>query len=109
MVDILDDPSLGGGIRHVADVVGTYFRVGDRDDTLLAEYLRRAGNRTAFKRLGYMLESLELRAPNPLKVCEKSLSTGIGLLDPSLPGEGPVAWRWKLRVNGTVQSDAVAS
>ena len=109
VVDILDDPSLGGGIRHVADVVGTYFGVEHRDDTLLEEYLRRAGNRTAFKRLGYLLESLEVHAPNLLKVCQKSLSTGVGLLDPSLPGDGPVVWRWKLRVNGTVQSDGVAA
>ena len=109
VVDILDDPSLGGGIRHVSDVVDTYFKVEHRDDKLLAEYLRRAGNRTAFKRLGYLLESLEVRAPDLLKGCEKSLSTGIGLLDPSLPGEGQVAWRWRLRVNGIVQSDAVAS
>ena len=108
VVDILDNPSLGGGIRHVADVVSTYFRVEHRDDKLLGEYLKRAGNRTAFKRLGYLLESLEVHAPNLLKVCEKSLSTGVGLLDPSLPGEGPIVWRWKLRVNGTVQSDGVA-
>ena len=109
VVDILDDPSLGGGIRHVADVVSTYFDMEHRDDALLVEYLRRAGNRTAFKRLGYLLESLEVRAPNLLKVCQKSLSTGIGLLDPSLPGEGPVVWRWRLRVNSTVQSDGVAA
>ena len=108
VVDILDDPSLGAGIRHVADVLGTYFTMEHRDDTLLVEYLRRVGNRTAFKRLGYLLECLDIHAPDLLRVCTKSLSTGVGLLDPSLSGEGPIVWRWKLRVNGSVQSDGVA-
>ena len=107
IVDVLDEPSLGGGIRHVADVVGTYFRVEHRDDKLLVEYLQRAGNRTAFKRLGYLLESLGVHAPALIRTCKTSLSTGVGLLDPSLPDDGPVVWRWRLRENGTIPSDGV--
>ncbi len=109
VVDILDNPSLGGGLRHVADVLDTYFRMEHRDDALLVNYLQRAGNRTAFKRLGYLLESLEIHAHDLLQDCERNVSTGIGLLDPSLPDEGPVVWRWRLRENGTVPSNGVAS
>ena len=109
LVDILDDPSLGGGIRHIADVVDTYFRGEHRDDTLLEDYIRRVGNRTSFKRLGYILETLEFHAPSLLQACKTSVSSGIGLLDPSLPDEGPVVWRWRLRENGKVPSDGMAS
>ena len=108
IVDILDDPTLGGGIRHIADVVDTYFRGEHRDDTLLEDYARRVGNRTSFKRLGYLLETLDIHAPSLLQACETSVSSGIGLLDPSLPNEGPVAWRWRLRENGRVPSDGMA-
>ena len=80
-----------------------------RDDTLLEDYARRVGNRTSFKRLGYLLETLEVHAPSLLQACETSVSSGIGLLDPSLPDEGPVVWRWRLRENGRVSSDGVAS
>ena len=109
IVDVLDDPSLGGGIRHVADVVNTYFRCEYRDDALLADYVRRIGNRTVFKRLGYLLETLQVHAPALLQACETSVSSGIGLLDPRLPEEGPILWRWNLRVNGTVILERVAS
>ena len=108
IVDVLDDPTLGGGIRHIADVVDTYFRGEHRDDTLLEDYARRVGNRTSFKRLGYLLERLDVHAPSLLQACETSVSSGIGLLDPSLSGEGPVVWRWRLRENGRVPSDGMA-
>ena len=109
IVDLLDDPTLGGGIRHIADVVDTYFRDEHRDDTLLEDYARRVGNRTSFKRLGYLLETLQVHAPSLLQACKTSVSSGIGLLDPSLPDEGPVGWRWRLRENGRVSSDGMAS
>ena len=109
VVDVLDDPTLGGGIRHIADMVHTYFRGEHRDDTLLEDYARRVGNRTSFKRLGYLLETLDVHAPSLLQACETSVSSGIGLLDPSLPHEGPVVWRWRLRENGRVSSDGMAS
>ena len=109
VVDVLDDPTLGGGIRHIADMVHTYFRGEHRDDTLLEDYARRVGNRTSFKRLGYLLETLAVHAPSLLQACETSVSSGIGLLDPSLPDEGPVVWRWRLRENGRVSSDGMAS
>ena len=109
VVDVLDDPTLGGGIRHIADMVHTYFRGEHRDDTLLEDYARRVGNRTSFKRLGYLLETLAVHAPSLLQACETSLSSGIGLLDPSLPHEGPVVWRWRLRENGRVSSDGMTS
>src|SRR5579871_3363407 len=37
IVDMLDDPALGGGMRHVADCLAAYLRRKDRDDdTLIA-------------------------------------------------------------------------
>ena len=42
------------------------------------------------------------------KPAKTSVSSGIGLLDPSLPNEGPVAWRWRLRENGRVPSEGMA-
>ena len=53
MADVLSDPSLGGGIRHVGDVLATYFESEHVDEDLLVGYVDRLGNRTAFKRLGF--------------------------------------------------------
>ena len=109
IVDILDDPSLGGGIRHAADVVGTYFRGEYRDDDLLGDYVWRAGNRVVFKRLGYLGEHLEVDAPALLQKCERGVSSGVTRLDPGLPNEGPVARRWNLRLNGRLQTERALS
>ncbi len=60
IVDLLDDPSMGGGIRHVAEVLEEYFDGAHRDEELLLDYCERFGNRSAYKRLGYLLEALGL-------------------------------------------------
>ena len=78
LVDILDDPPVGGGIGHVADVMDTYFRGEHRDDELLSVYVGRAGNRVVFKRLGYILEALEVRAPALLQECEAGVLDAVG-------------------------------
>ena len=109
VVDILDDSPLGGGIRHVADVVGTYFNSEHRDDKLLEDYARRLGNPAVFKRLRNLMETLGLHAPDLCQECRASVSSGVSLLDPSLPDQGPILRRWNLRVNGTIQAGSVAS
>ena len=102
VADLLSDPSLGGGIRHVADVLKTYFESEHLDEDLLARYVDRLGNRTAFKRLGYLAETLDLASPDLLQCCRDGISSGTSLLDPSLPARGPYLRRWNLRVNATV-------
>ena len=102
VVDLLSDPLLGGGIRHVADVLETHYRSDHWDEALLGDYVGRLGNRTAYKRLGYLVETLRLDAPNLLRECEFGMSSGISLLDPSLPARGTSLRRWNLRVNATV-------
>ena len=99
LVDILDDPALGGGIRHVADVVDAYFNGGSRNDAKLLDYAARLGNRTVYKRLGYLIEALGLDALDILKACAKSKSSGLTRLDPSGPDKSRIVKRWNLRVN----------
>jgi predicted transcriptional regulator of viral defense system len=104
VVDLLDDPALGGGIRHVAEIVATYFGSEHRDDRLLQDHARRLGNRTVWKRLGYLLERLTIDAPELTKACREGMSAGISLLDPSAGTKGPVLKRWNLRINVTLET-----
>ncbi|MGZ4984476.1 MAG: type IV toxin-antitoxin system AbiEi family antitoxin domain-containing protein, partial [Chthoniobacterales bacterium] len=103
LVDILDDPAIGGGARHVAEVTEAYFASEYRDDEKLLDYTRRAGNRTVFKRLGYLVEILGLATPEISKQCRAGLSSGISLLDPSMPSSGPIAKLWNLRLNAMIR------
>ena len=104
LVDILDDPALVRRNRHVADVVGVCFRGGSRNDAELLAYAARLGNRTVYKRLGYLIEALGLDAPDILKACAKAKSSGLTRLDPSGPNKSRIVKRWNLRVNARIDS-----
>ena len=106
IVDLLDDPALGGGMRHVAEVLRAYFESPVRNDGALADYAKRIGNRTVFKRLGYLLEALNLRSVALSQLCTRQMSTGISLLDPSGKPTGPILKRWGLRVNVRLKDGA---
>ena len=99
VIDILDDPRLGGGIRVVGEVLGAY--LDDHDPAQLLTYGDRLGNGTVFKRLGYLGETLGVTGAL-LAECESRLPSGVSLLDPALAGTGPRSARWRLRLNATV-------
>ena len=99
MVDILDDPSLGGGIRTVVDVLGEYMTSQHRNDRLLIEYADRLDNRAVFKRLGYLIERLGIEADSLLAACRERRSAGVVALDPSVKARGQIVRRWGLRAN----------
>ena len=63
VVYLLDKPALGGGIRHMVEVVGEYFHSEHQDEDRLGDYLIRFGNGAGYKRLGYLLEELDVTAP----------------------------------------------
>ena len=50
IVDILDDPKLGGGIQHVAECLTIYLFHAERDDGKILAYGDRLGNGAVFKR-----------------------------------------------------------
>lgn len=104
LVDVLDDPSIGGGIRNVADVIAVYFSGDHRDDELLVGYADRLGNRTVFKRLGFLLDSLEVDAPDLIETCLSRRSAGLAKLDPSIRRSGRITKRWGLRINAQIQA-----
>lgn len=100
VIDVLDNPSLGGGIRHCTEVLATY--LSGNDWHTLVEYGDRIGNRTVFKRLGYLVEAAELGAEDLVDECRRRISAGISLLDPGAPPGGRRTGRWGLRINVTV-------
>jgi len=102
IVDILDDPSLGGGIRHVADVLAAYLESEHRDDARLLEYAEKIETRVVFKRLGYLVEALGVSAPELIEACREKQSSGLSSLDPAVSSKGRILKRWNLRVNAHV-------
>lgn len=97
VIDMLDAPRLGGGIRHVAEILEAY--LAEHDPDRLVDYGDRLGNRTLFKRLGHLTEAIGAGQPTLIEACGRRLSTGVSLLDPDGPHDGPRVPRWHLRAN----------
>jgi predicted transcriptional regulator of viral defense system len=106
VIDILDAPRLGGGIRHGAEIVAAY--MDDHDPAPLIEYGDRVGNRAVFKRLGYVVESLGQDRGGLLDACRRRVSAGISPLDPDGPPGGRRVNAWGLRANVLVVAEEPA-
>lgn len=106
VIDILDSPKLGGGMRHGAEILAAY--LDEHDPTTLIEYGDRLGNRAVFKRLGYSIEALGKNLPDVVHVCRERVSAGISALEPDGPADGHIVTRWNLRVNVTVGAEEPA-
>lgn len=104
VIDMLDDPRLGGGIRQVAAALDEYCR-SCLDEQLLLDYAERRGNRSVYKRLGYLLEALDIESSGLIEACGASMSSGVVSLDPSAPEEGSIVKRWNLRINVDLARD----
>jgi predicted transcriptional regulator of viral defense system len=103
VIDCLDAPKLGGGIRHTVDILRSY--VEQHDPDTLIDYGERLGNRTVFKRLGYALDTLGQGDGQLARACSDRLSSGISLLDPDGPNSGERNPKWHLRVNARISMD----
>ena len=96
IIDMLDDPVLGGGIQQVADCLISYLSRSDRDDQKIVEYGEQLGNGAVFKRLGFLAE----KHPDGAKLaelCRNRLTAGNAKLDPALEGKRLVS-RWRLLI-----------
>lgn len=96
MIDILDEPAAGGGIRHVNDCLLAYFKRPDADTGKLVTYAERIGNGAIFKRLGFLAERVN-GPENLIRACAERLTSGNVRLDPALESFRLVR-RWRLWV-----------
>jgi len=104
VVDVLDTPALGGGVRHVFDILREYFEGEKRDDKTLMGYILRLDNKAVCKRLGYMLDLCGIAAPELHAFCRKNMSAGYSKLDPGVGKRGRLLRKWRLVVNVALQS-----
>lgn len=96
VVDMLNDPQIGGGIQHVADCLDRYLRKDEHSLPQLIAYADRLGNGAVFKRLGFLAEKHPLGG-ELIPACKSRLTQGYAKLDPALRCPRVVT-RWKLRV-----------
>jgi len=96
IVDSLDLPQYAGGILEAAKGL-----VQQLDWYRIGEYADKLRNRTVHKRLGYLIEALELNPP--MEVVEnlrRDIGSGYTWLDPTAPKKRIESdQRWRLKIN----------
>ncbi|PIV64181.1 MAG: hypothetical protein COZ37_02595 [bacterium (Candidatus Ratteibacteria) CG_4_10_14_3_um_filter_41_18] len=95
IIDMLNDPQLGGGIRSTADIFTNYLKSEKVNIELLLEYTKLLGNGAVYKRLGFLLERFAPDKKTAINICQLSLTTGNANLDPKLEGDRLIN-RWRL-------------
>lgn len=96
IIDMLDNPALGGGIQHVAECFEAYVQREDRSDEALIQYAERLGNGAVFKRLGFLAEQ-HPDLSGLTESCRTHMTKGNARLDPALPADRLIS-RWRLMV-----------
>lgn len=97
IVDILNDPAIGGGARMVNDILRAYLSSPDKDVELLLNYANRMKNGAIFKRLGCLLERAGVADRSVISKIRNCLTKGNATLDPTIRSRRLVT-RWRLWV-----------
>lgn len=100
LVDCADRPDLSGGIMQLAQALRT--AQTEIEWSKLDAYLMRWEGGTVVKRLGYLVDRLQIPIPEReprLAEWQKMISRGISPLEPGAGRSGPVVTRWGLRIN----------
>ncbi|MDR1583122.1 MAG: hypothetical protein LBS55_07700 [Prevotellaceae bacterium] len=100
-VDCLYKPDYAGGIVEIAKAI---FMAKDKInfDTLL-KYVLQFKAQVVIKRLGYLLELLQIETPI-IETLLKERSSSIALLDTATPKEGKVLSRWNIQQNVDIET-----
>ena len=99
LVDCLCTPELGGGTRHLAQMLREYLESDKKDVNRLIAVAKKSASGAAWKRLGYLAEVLGPDHETLTTVAARHLSEGLARLDPSVTKRGRLIKRWRLWVN----------
>ncbi len=97
VLDCLKQPEYCGGITEIAK--GFWMRHANMDVHRLVDYALRLGIGSVIRRLGYLMETYGVDAPNEIERLRKHITSTYALLDSLLPSEGRFNARWRLRLN----------
>ena len=99
IIDIMDNPEIGGGGRHVVDIFRAYCENKDANIETLWQYAEKLGHGAVFKRLGFLAEKILHLSPSLLNKLHSKIRTGIINFDPHGPRSGPIVTYWGVRLN----------
>lgn len=101
IIDCLFKPDYAGGIVEIARAI--YASKDKLDYDRLLEYTQRFNSQAVIKRLGFILETLEIES-GIIKKLQKERTTSYVLLDTELPKTGKMISRWRIRQNLEIET-----
>lgn len=103
-IDCLFKPGYASGITEIAKAL---YKSKDKIDyQKLFEYAKQFNSQAAIKRLGFLLELLEIQNP-VIEKLQKLRTNSFVLLEPSHPKEGKTIFRWAIQQN--IDSNSILS
>ncbi len=97
IIDLMNDPALGGGLRPTTEIFLNYLKSNHKDMSLLINYAEKLGNGAVFKRLGFLIEKFAPQEKEIIMECRSRLTQGNACLDPSIPSDRLIT-KWRLWV-----------
>ncbi len=99
LVDGLVNPAWLGGVRHLVKALRAYRESREWSPEKLREALLQVGRGPAFKRIGYILETLLPEERDLIDLARAHRTAGLIKLDPAVSARGRANKRWGLWVN----------
>ena len=97
IIDLLDDPTIVGGMRIVKDIFQEYQSSHFFNMDILVNYAEKMENKTIFKRLGFLLETLEEFHFIEKYHMHEKISAGYSLFDPTVKNVCVIR-SWNLKI-----------
>ncbi len=99
IADALTTPTWVGGIRQLADILRTYRDSKKWNPERLIERLEEVHSGAAFKRLGYLAETVLGGEPRLVDASLARRTKGVVRLDPTVAERRRLSTRWQLWIN----------
>jgi len=101
IIDCLFKPEYAGGITEIAKAI---YKIKDEIDySKILQYAKRFDSQAVIKRLGFLLELLEI-THSSINELQKMRTNSMILLEPSYPKEGRTISRWAIQQNIDTES-----
>ena len=101
IIDCLFKPEYAGGVTEIAKAI---YKIKERIDySKILQYAKRFDSQAVIKRLGFLLELLEIKH-SAIDELQKLRTNSIVLLEPSYHKEGKTIFRWAIRQNIDTES-----
>jgi predicted transcriptional regulator of viral defense system len=101
VIDCLFKPDYAGGIVEISRAI--YLSRNKINFSTLLEYAKRFNSQAVIKRLGFLLEILEIET-NIIDALKKLKTKSIVLLDTELPKSGKIITKWSIRQNIEIET-----